>query len=85
MCGTYSLGDVNDDGKIDSTDASAVLKEYSCASTSKESYLTDTQKKAADVIHDSVFDANDASKLLAYYSGLSTGSTYTMKEYLLTH
>ena len=85
LCGTYSLGDVNDDGKIDSTDASAVLKEYSCASTSKESYLTDTQKKAADVINDSVFDANDASKLLAYYSGLSTSSTYTMKEYLLTH
>ena len=82
-CGTYSLGDVDDNGKIDSNDASAVLKEYSLVSTDQPSTLTDARKKAADVNSDTFFDSKDASTLLAYYGNLSTGGKDTMKKYLI--
>ena len=85
FCGTYSIGDVDDNGKIDSVDASAILKEYSLLSTQKTPLFDENQKKAADVNGDEFFDAKDASTLLGYYSSVSTGSRDTMKEYLKTH
>ncbi|MCM1133185.1 MAG: fibronectin type III domain-containing protein [Ruminococcus flavefaciens] len=70
----YKLGDVNEDGKIDATDASLVLYEYSLSSTGKESVLTDSQKKSADVNSDGLIDADDASKILKYYTSVSIGN-----------
>lgn len=70
---TYEQGDLNDDGNIDSTDASVVLAEYALLQTGYVSSLTETQKESADVNKDGLIDASDASKILAYYSVLSTG------------
>lgn len=80
----YTLGDVNDDGKIDAKDASAILVEYSKMSTGGESAFTASQRKAADVNNDSKTDAKDASAILAYYALASTaeGDIPTLEEYL---
>lgn len=83
VCGTYSLGDVNDDGKIDSNDASAILKEYSLFSTRKDTTFTKAQKKSADINNDDFYDARDASTLLNYYGNISTVGNDTIKKYLL--
>ena len=83
ICGTYSAGDINDDGKIDSTDASAVLMEYALSSTNKPSSLSDAQKNAANLNGDTSVDSTDASAILSYYSKISTGATVTIKKYLL--
>lgn len=82
VCGTYSLGDIDDNGKIDSTDASAILMEYALSSTNKPSSLSDAQKSAANLNDDDFIDSTDASKILSYYSKISTGATDTIKKYL---
>lgn len=68
----YTMGDINDDGAVDSVDASAVLSYYAKISTDKEGGFDDRQRKAADVDRNSVIDAIDASNILAYYAYLST-------------
>ncbi len=73
--GSFTLGDVNGDGQINSSDATKVLQEYAALSTGKESILTDEQKKAADVNSDGQINSNDASAILVYYSKASTGGT----------
>ncbi|MCR5707835.1 MAG: leucine-rich repeat protein [Ruminococcus sp.] len=80
----YTLGDVNDDGKIDAKDASAILVEYSEMSTGGASTFTEARKKAADVNSDSKTDAKDASAILSYYALASTaeGDIPTLEEYL---
>ncbi len=75
-----TLGDVNIDGKIDSSDASAVLEEYANVQTGGNSGFTESQKKAADVNNDSKTDSADASKILAYYAMISTGKEPTWEE-----
>ena len=67
----YVLGDVNDDKRADSVDASMILKQYALLSTGSGNF-TDKQKKAADVNTDGLIDAVDASNILAYYTYLST-------------
>ena len=71
------LGDVDGNGKINSSDASLVLMEYSALSTTGISKLSERQKKAADVNGDNSVNASDASKILAYYAAVSTGKTPT--------
>lgn len=69
----YLLGDVNEDGKVDSADASLVLAEYGLIQTGGTLTFTDKQKKAADVNRDGKSDSSDASKILEYYGAISTG------------
>ena len=71
----FLLGDVNSDGTVNSSDASAVLAEYSAIQTGGASTLSAEQKKAADVNNDTVIDSSDASKILEYYAAVSTGQT----------
>ena len=71
----FLLGDVNSDGTVNSSDASAVLAEYSAIQTGGASTLSAEQKKAADVNADSKIDSTDASKILEYYAAVSTGKT----------
>lgn len=66
-------GDVNNDGTVDSTDASDVLAEYSAMSTGLYSTLNMIQRKSADVNSDGIIDSTDASVILTYYSHISTG------------
>ena len=69
----YTLGDVNEDGMINSSDATAILVAYSAMSTGEPSGLTDAQIIAADVDFNDKIDASDATEVLQYYSYLSTG------------
>ena len=65
---TYTLGDVNDDGSIDSGDAILVLR-YSVGLTT----LTDIQKAAGNVTgkaDNANIDSGDAIKILRYSVGL---------------
>ena len=59
------LGDFNGDGKVDATDALAVLKAYANQTT-----LTDAEKKAADYNKDGIVDAKDALAILKAYAGI---------------
>lgn len=72
-----ALGDVNLDGSVDSSDASAILVEYSASSTGGESTLSADQKIAADVNFDNTIDSSDASKVLQFYAYSSTGGSET--------
>ena len=71
------LGDVNEDGSVDSSDASLVLAEYAKIQTGGAGEFTKTQLEAADVNKDDVVDSSDASKILAYYAMISTGKKPT--------
>ena len=77
--GTYTIGDVNEDGMIDSSDASMILAEYALIQIGSESSLTEAQRIAADVNRDYSVDSTDASKILAYYAKVSTGQDATLE------
>ena len=80
----YSLGDVNEDGKVDAKDASMVLVAYVKSSTGAEHGLSEAQAKAANVNGDALIDAKDASFILSYYAMASTaeGDVPTMTEFM---
>ena len=77
-----SLGDVNNDGKVDAKDASLILVEYASLSTDGKSVLSDEAKTAADVNKDGKADSKDASAVLQYYAYTSTGGTDSIEKYL---
>jgi len=70
-----SIGDVNNDGVVNASDASAVLAEYAVISSGKSGSFDDIKKAAADFNKDEVINASDASVILAYYAYLSSGGT----------
>ncbi len=76
------LGDVFTDGKIDASDASKVLGEYSSISVGKGTTLTEEEAEVADVNGDKSVDASDASLILAYYSDISTGGYISLEEFI---
>lgn len=77
-----SLGDVDLDGVINSSDASKVLSVYAITATGGNSPLSDIQKTAADVNKDSAVDSSDASSILAYYAFTATGGEGSIEEFL---
>ena len=77
-----SLGDVNNNGSIDSSDATLILSNYSAIATGGDSTFSAEQTKAADINNDGKCDSIDASLILAYYAHTSTGGTGTIEEYL---
>lgn len=78
----YMLGDINNDGIIDASDASAILKEYAALSTGSASTFTEEQKDAGDINKDGAIDASDASAVLSYYAYRSTGGSDDFETYL---
>lgn len=64
---TYTLGDINNDGKIDSTDSLEALRASVGLIT-----LTATQNLAADVNLDTKIDSTDSLQILRYSVGLIT-------------
>ncbi|MCQ2459477.1 MAG: dockerin type I domain-containing protein [Ruminococcus sp.] len=76
------LGDVNDDGIIDATDASAVLSEYALSSVNGDGEFTKAQLISADVNGDKVVDATDASSLLSYYAYTSVSDSIPLTEFM---
>ncbi|MBR3917184.1 MAG: leucine-rich repeat domain-containing protein, partial [Clostridia bacterium] len=77
-----SLGDINADGLINSSDATLILSNYSAIATGGDSAFSAEQTKAADINNDGKCDSIDASLILAYYAHTSTGGTGTIEEYL---
>lgn len=75
-----TLGDIDGDGIVNASDASAVLREYSVVLTGGESDFNSRQKLQADVNHDGSIDSKDASRILAYYSVNSTGGNASWDE-----
>ena len=67
------MGDANQDGLINSSDASTVLSYYALSSMGNEINLTENQFKVSDVNSDSSINSSDASSILAYYAQLSSG------------
>lgn len=69
-------GDVNEDGAVDSSDASIVLDMYAKSSTGSV-YPDEVDFKAADVNGDGAVDSSDASRILELYAINSTGGEIT--------
>ena len=63
-----SLGDINNDGSKDSSDASLALEDYAKTSTGEQSEFDELQKIAGDVNQDGIIDSTDASSILSYYA-----------------
>ncbi len=66
-------GDVDFDGFIDATDASAVLKYYADISTGTATDVTDEFLYAADFDEDGEINSSDSSGILRYYALAATG------------
>lgn len=77
----YKLGDPNNDGFVNSSDATFVLAAYGKLSTGTND-LTDAEYAACDVNKDTKVDSSDATLILAYYAYLSTGGKAPFEEYL---
>ncbi len=73
MSAVQNLGDINDDGFIDSVDATAVMIEYAKLSTSGKGTFTEVQTKKADIDRNNLVDSVDAAYILSYYAYVSTG------------
>lgn len=72
----FIKGDIDENGTVDSIDASAVLTYYSQVQTgSIKEELTDVQISKADINNDNVIDAIDAAGILTYYAMISSGSS----------
>ncbi len=84
VTGTPSLGDIDGNNRIDSSDASIVLEAYSLLSVGEDSGLTEEQLKFADVTGDGAVNSADASLILEYYTYLSVGGEKSPEEYF-TH
>ncbi len=77
-----SLGDVNSDNTIDSSDASLILEIYADFSTGKTPNKTQDELSVADVNSDNSVDSTDASTILEYYAYVSTGGSGTLQEFI---
>ena len=64
------LGDVNDDGAVDSSDAALILKDYATAQAGGTSTL---DKSVADYNSDDAIDSSDAALILKAYAQAQAG------------
>ena len=78
----FNLGDVDENGIVDASDASAVLAAYAAVQTGGNTPLTAKQIKAADVDNNGTVDASDASTILAYYAYKQTSGTKSFTDYI---
>ena len=69
----YTLGDVNEDGVVDISDATLALTHYARTAASLSSDLTETQLLAADIDEDGVITLSDATAILTYYARYAAG------------
>lgn len=79
------LGDVNDDGSINSTDASQVLATYAKMAATKGFAPDEKLLKHSDVNMDGKLDARDASHILKYYAVASTAAEAIDWEYFFDY
>ena len=62
-----TIGNVNGDGNLDSSDASIVLSSYAAYQNGSVKF-TEEQMKQADFNGDNAFDSSDAAMILAWYA-----------------
>ncbi len=79
---TPNIGDINLDGKVDSSDASMALAEYALIATGSSSSLNAQQKLNGDVNFNGATDSTDASDILAYYAYTATTTDNPIKTFL---
>ncbi|MDE5619998.1 MAG: hypothetical protein K2O29_03285 [Ruminococcus sp.] len=80
------LGDVNNDGLIDTVDATAIMMEYARLSAEKDPVFETGQSVSADVNDDNLVDTVDAAAILSYYAYLSADKEYMeFVEYLASY
>ncbi|MBE6846993.1 MAG: hypothetical protein E7503_02530 [Ruminococcus sp.] len=62
------FGDVDANGKIDSSDAILILKEYNSKTIMGVDFLTEAERLVADVTGEGIVDTQDAIPVLTYYT-----------------
>ena len=67
-----NYGDMDDNGFVDSADATFILTHYTFISTGEKGIIDENHAAAADVNGDGYIDAIDASLVLNYYAYVST-------------
>lgn len=70
------MGDVNSDGKIDASDASAILVHAANVGSGLDGTLTESQQKLADVDEDDSVNSQDAAQILCYAAASGSGQVY---------
>ena len=71
--GEFLLGDVNLDGKVDSSDAADILIAAAAVGAGADQGLNETQIQAADVNGDGIYNAGDAAVVLMYAAAIGAG------------
>lgn len=71
---TAIAGDVNEDSKVDASDAAALLTAAAKLGSGAESGLTEAQEAAANVNGDEAIDATDAAAILRYAAAVGSGN-----------
>ena len=79
------LGDVNEDGNINSADASKVLSQYASMAASQNATVSDKMLKLSDVNMDGQLDSHDASLILKYYAQASIDPNFVDWEDILDY
>lgn len=74
------LGDVNQDGSINATDAAVILQESALIGATGTGMFTAEQNLAADVNGDAVINASDAAVILTYSANIGAGNDVTIEE-----
>ena len=75
------LGDLDGDGTIDASDASAILAEYAAIQTGAAPTV---DLAVGDVNTDTALDATDASSILSYFAYTQTGGSGSLSDFLKT-
>lgn len=80
------FGDVNNDGLVDTVDATAILMEYARISAQKDSEFETGQTISADINDDGLVDTVDAAGILGYYAYISAqNENIELAEYLTSY
>ena len=69
-----TLGDVNGDGTIDTSDAAAILVEIASLGAGSGASFTDAQLTAADINQSGALETSDAAAILSYIAALGAGN-----------
>lgn len=77
------FGDVNMDGTVNASDATAILIDYSATSTGENGTIPEDMRSVAEITNDGKIDSSDATQVLIYYTYLSTGGDKQFIDYLL--
>lgn len=70
----YVVGDVNEDGTIDASDAAQILAAAAKIGSGADGGLTPTQEASANVNADEAIDATDAAAILRYAAAAGSGN-----------